>query len=103
MSPPPHLFYPHPLLSSPQARVVPPWVEEHPDVFNDPEFSITQLDSTVSGLSDTTASAMDVSVNPQQLAWVRQKDFQQWVMTEFFEITFSLWIPIFPLPHGPRT
>lgn len=24
-------------------KVVPPWVEEHPDVFSDPDFSITQL------------------------------------------------------------
>ena len=28
--------------------MVPPWVEEHPDVFNDPNFSITQLDSSAS-------------------------------------------------------
>jgi serine/threonine protein kinase len=28
-----------------QARVVPPWVAEHPDVFSDPNFSLTQLDS----------------------------------------------------------
>ena len=24
---------------------MPPWVEEHPDVFSDPNFSITQLDT----------------------------------------------------------
>ena len=45
-----------------QARVVPPWVEEHPDVFTDPDFSLTQLDSTAH-LSGSTASAMDVSLN----------------------------------------
>ena len=27
----------------PQTKVIPPWVEEHPDVFNDPNFSLTQL------------------------------------------------------------
>jgi len=56
-----------------QARVVPPWVEEHPDVFNDPEFSITQLDSTASGFSDTTTSAMDISLNPKPLALATEK------------------------------
>ena len=47
-----------------QAKVVPPWVEEHPDVFNDPNFSITKLDTTASELSETTGSAMEISVNP---------------------------------------
>ncbi|CAI8010361.1 Serine/threonine-protein kinase Nek11 [Geodia barretti] len=31
--------------TTPNARVVPPWVAEHPDVFSDPNFSLTQLDS----------------------------------------------------------
>ena len=26
-----------------QTKVVPPWVAEHPDVFSDPDFSLTQL------------------------------------------------------------
>lgn len=50
-----------------QARVVPPWVEEHPDVFNDPNFSITQFDSSMNpnptpDLSETAGSAMDMSL-----------------------------------------
>ena len=50
-----------------QMRVVPPWVEEHPDVFNDPNFSITQLDSVnihmTPDLSETAGSAMDMSMS----------------------------------------
>ena len=45
-------------------RVVPPWVEEHPDVFNDAEFSITQTDSSVYfdlQRDETVSSAMEVS------------------------------------------
>ena len=47
-----------------QARVVPPWVEEHPDVFTDPSFSITQLDSSC-------GSAMEVSRGGPVLARVK--------------------------------
>ena len=44
------------LTLSTQARVVPPWVVEHPDVFSDPNFSITQMDTT-----NSEASSMELS------------------------------------------
>ncbi len=43
-----------------QTKVVPPWVEEHPDVFSDPDFSITQLDTPTP--SDTPPDLSFVSV-----------------------------------------
>lgn len=57
---------------TPQTRVVPPWVEEHPDVFNDPNFSLTQPDSLSSHLIDTADSAMEVSINPATRLEVRE-------------------------------
>jgi len=37
--------------------VVPPWVDEHPNVFNDPEFSVTRLSES----SDLSFLAEDSS------------------------------------------
>ena len=56
-------------------RVVPPWVEEHPEVFNDAEFSITQTDSSMyfEGGGDTVSSAMEVS-SSEQPVWGREGD-----------------------------
>lgn len=42
-----------------EAKVVPPWVEEHPDVFKDADFSST--------VSDNTMSDMEVSQPPMHL------------------------------------
>ena len=41
-------------------KVIPPWVEEHPDVFSDPNFSVTQLDTPTP--SDTPPDLSFVSV-----------------------------------------
>ena len=80
------------------ARVVPPWVQEHPEVFKDPEFSITQTGTDSSVYFDpqrdgdtVSSSAMEVSAvghpgeaeeererqdgeirGHSQMAWVRQ-------------------------------
>lgn len=67
-----------------QARVVPPWVEEHPDVFNDPNFSITQFDSSVNpnaspDLSETAGSAMDVSVGGGHAQLDQEQQHQPYV------------------------
>ena len=54
-------------------RVVPPWVEEHPDVFSDPDFSITKLDiATPSDMNSdpsiiTDAMAMSVNEGEQPM------------------------------------
>ena len=63
-------------------RVVPPWVEEHPEVFKDAEFSITQtgtessvyFDPQRGGGGDTvSSSAMDVS-GISQPVWMREAE-----------------------------
>lgn len=61
-------------------RVVPPWVEEHPEVFNESEFSITQTDSSMyfdlhgDRAGDTVSSAMEVSANSnRQPGWGREE------------------------------
>ena len=46
-----------------QSGIVPPWVGEHPDVFDDPNFSITALEST-----QAEDSMMDISLGSPQLA-----------------------------------
>ena len=59
-------------------RVVPPWVEEHPEVFKDAEFSITQTDSSVyfdprRGGDTVSSSAMEVSGGSgQPPVWARE-------------------------------
>lgn len=62
------------------ARVVPPWVEEHPEVFKDAEFSITQTgtDSSVyfdpqRGVDTVSSSAMEVSAIGQPV-WAREEE-----------------------------
>lgn len=42
-----------------QARVVAPWVEEHPDVFNDPDFSVSMT-------ANNTCHADDMEVSLPQ-------------------------------------
>ena len=63
-----------------QTRVVPPWVEEHPEVFKDAEFSITQTatDSSVyfdpqRGGDTVSSSAMEVSATGGQPLWSREE------------------------------
>ena len=53
-------FYFLRLLPHTQTKVVPPWVEEHPDVFSDPEFSVTRL-SDSSDLSLLTEASSHAS------------------------------------------
>ncbi len=65
-------------------RVVPPWVEEHPEVFNDAEFSITQTgttDSSVyfdpqrgSGGDTVSSSAMEVSAIIGKPVWMQEEE-----------------------------
>ena len=63
-------------------RVIPPWVEEHPEVFKDAEFSITQtgtessvyFDPQRGGGGDTVSlSAMEVSGIGQPV-WMREAE-----------------------------
>ena len=64
------------------AHVIPPWVEEHPEVFKDAEFSITQTatDSSVyfdpqRGSGDTVSSSvMEMSASGGQPVWVREDE-----------------------------
>ena len=52
-------------------RVVPPWVEEHPEVFNDAEFSITQTDSSMyfdPYRRGTVSSTMEMSTGDQPVS-----------------------------------
>ena len=66
------------------ARVIPPWVEEHPEVFKDAEFSITQTatDSSVyfdpqRGGGDTVSSSvMEMSATGGQPVWMREDEEQ---------------------------
>jgi len=41
-----------------QARVVAPWVDEHPDVFNDPNFSVS-----IAPNNDPNCSSISVATN----------------------------------------
>ncbi|XP_064393526.1 serine/threonine-protein kinase Nek11-like [Halichondria panicea] len=56
-------------------RVIPPWVEEHPDVFNDSNFSITQPATESSMYFDPVPMEMSVEpmeeiiAEPQRMAW----------------------------------
>ena len=42
-----------------QARVIAPWVEEHPDVFNDPDFSVSMT-------ANNTCHADDMEISLPQ-------------------------------------
>ena len=45
--------------------MVPPWLDEHPDVFSDPNFSITQLETRD---SDSLAHSLEAALPlPEQL------------------------------------
>ena len=58
--------------------MIPPWVEEHPDVFNDSNFSITQPATESSMYFDPVPMEMSVEpmeeiiAEPQRMAWVRK-------------------------------
>ena len=65
------------------ARVVPPWVEEHPEVFKDAEFSITQTATDSSVYFDpqrdgdtVSSSAMEVSAIRQPV-WAREGEEEE--------------------------
>ena len=42
--------------------MVPPWVGEHPDIFDDPNFSITAIDLTKSKENPADTSLMELSL-----------------------------------------
>ena len=56
-----------------QGKVVPPWVEEHPDVFSDPDFSITQPSSDQDCLVDDSLDLLEQQKDKQQ-----QQQQQDW-------------------------
>ena len=54
--------------------MVPPWVDQHPDVFSDPEFSLTQLGT---GSSDSFTDSLEIAESnlcqeqQQQQKWLQ--------------------------------
>lgn len=55
--------------------MVPPWLEEHPDVFSDPNFSITQLETQVSdSLAHSLAAALPM---PEQLQEIQKEEKEE--------------------------
>ena len=67
----------------PQAKIVPPWVGEHPDVFNDPSFSLTAMQTTTDSFPMDISEGMDhmpglVPENPAAaMLDVRQQPVEQ--------------------------
>lgn len=49
-------------IISQQNKIVPPWVGEHPDIFDDPNFSISALNLTQSHNDPSNESLMDLSL-----------------------------------------
>lgn len=55
--------------------MVPPWLEEHPDVFSDPNFSLTQLET---GASDSLARSLEAALPlPEQLQEVQKEEEEE--------------------------
>ena len=60
-----------------QNRIVPPWVGEHPDIFDDPNFSITAIDLTKSkGYDPNNESLMELSLEGMALESNKSKSME---------------------------
>ena len=53
--------------------MVPPWVDQHPDVFSDPEFSLTQLGT---GGSDSFTDSLEIDESNSRQ---EQQQQQKWL------------------------